>query len=167
MRHARLSTNLRSLARTWREYRLGFPSLFWAMAVALLIGIPTDVVPNPWFTRMTPIYTDQYIWWVAASILTGALLATYLSAGARRAATPVSGIGGGVLGYLAVGCPICNKLIVALLGVSGALDYFAPIQPALGALGVLLVGVGLAIRLRVLARGCPLPRTPAPTATAS
>lgn len=159
----RLSADVRNLGAAWRAYRLSLPTLFGAAAVALLIGIPTDVVPNPWFTRMTPIYADQYIWWVATSLLTGALLATYFSAGAKQAA-PVSGIGGGLLGYLAIGCPICNKLIVGVLGVSGALNYFAPIQPALGALAVLLGAIGLVIRLRILGRGCPLPRRSAPAA---
>jgi hypothetical protein len=52
-----------------------------------------------------------------------------------------------VLTTFAVGCPICNKLVVALIGVSGALNYWAPIQPALGALSVVLLSAGLAIRL--------------------
>lgn len=112
---------------------------------------------------MTPIYTDQYVWWVATSLLAGALLATHISTDARQVA-PVSGIGGGLLGYLAIGCPICNKLIVGVLGVSGALDYFAPIQPLLGALAVLLTAIGLIVRLRALGRGCPLPpRSTSPT----
>lgn len=156
MQGVKLTASVRPLGRAWRQHRLGAPTLLWIVVVALVIGIPTDVVPNPWFTRMTPIYTDQYVWWVAASVLTGALLATYLSAGARQAA-PITGLGGGLLGYLAVGCPICNKVIVGLLGVSGALSYFAPIQPILGAMAVVLAAIGLILRLRALSRGCSLP----------
>jgi hypothetical protein len=52
-----------------------------------------------------------------------------------------------VLTTFAVGCPICNELVVGLIGVSGALSYWAPIQPALGVLSVALLGAGLAIRL--------------------
>lgn len=119
-------------------------------------AIPTAIIENPWFTRMTPVYADQYFYWIATSVLGGALIATYFgAAGAKRLG---GGIGGGVLGYLAIGCPICNKLIVALLGLSGAMSYFAPIQPLLGALGLLLVGVALAYRIRDMRRGaCAVP----------
>ena len=34
-----------------------------------------------------------------------------------------------LLAFLAVGCPLCNKVVVLLLGASGALTYFEPIQP--------------------------------------
>jgi hypothetical protein len=44
--------------------------------------------------------------------------------------------------------------VVALLGASGAVTIFQPIQPYLGALGLLLAGVALVIRLRGIRRGC-------------
>jgi hypothetical protein len=125
-----------------------------AVASALVIGIPTDVVPNPWFKRMTPIEPEQYAFWILTSLLTGTLLATYLPAGRGIAS---SSVGGGVLGILAVGCPICNKAIVALLGVSGTLNLFAPVQPVIGALGVAVLGAAVAIRARAFARGCAAP----------
>lgn len=127
-----------------------------AVAVALLTGIPTDIVNTPWFTRMTPVYPDQLAYWLATSVLSGLLLATYLAVPSRSAA--VSGFGGGTLGFLAIGCPVCNKLIVAVLGVGGATQYFAPIQPYLGAAGVLMLAVALGMRLRNLRDPtCPLP----------
>lgn len=58
--------------------------------------------------------------------------------------------GGGILSFFAVGCPICNKLVVALLGASGALTYFGPVQPLLGLLGLTLLATTLLIRLRAL-----------------
>lgn len=66
---------------------------------------------------------------------------------------------GGVGTYLAVGCPICNKLVVALLGTSGALTYFAPIQPLLGVGAVALLVFALRRRLLALAEAsCPVPQ---------
>ena len=38
---------------------------------------------------------------------------------------------GSMLSLFAVGCPICNKLVVMAVGVSGALNWFAPLQPLL------------------------------------
>ena len=43
---------------------------------------------------------------------------------------------GGVMAWFAVGCPVCNKIALVAFGYSGAITYFAPIQPflALGAM---------------------------------
>lgn len=57
--------------------------------------------------------------------------------------------------FLAIGCPICNELVVAALGVSGALTVFAPIQPLIGAASVGLLGVTLGWRVRQLTSDCP------------
>jgi predicted membrane protein len=124
--------------------------------VALALGIPTDIVPNPWFVRMTPPGFSNYFFWVTSSMLVGALAATYILPRIGRDTVVYSGTGSGILGSLAVGCPICNKLVVALLGVSGALNYFAPIQPLLGAAGLALASVALVVRLRGARRACAL-----------
>ena len=121
-----------------------------AGVLAVVTAIPMAIVANPWFTRMTPVYADQYFFWLGTSVLAGALLATYLPGHGLRGS--VGGAGGGVLAYLAIGCPICNKLVVGLLGVSGALSYFQPIQPFLGGVGVVLMAATLACRIRDLSR---------------
>ena len=120
----------------------------------LLVGIPTDVVPNPWFTRMTPVRTLDVVFLVATALLAGALVGTYVRSEATRgAAAP---LGSGLLALFAVGCPVCNKLIVMLLGLSGATSVFAPLQPMIGAAAVVLAGAALVVRLRRLAHGCAL-----------
>lgn len=123
---------------------------------AVVIGIPTDVLPNPWFTRMTPVRPLDVVFWSLTSVLLGALAATASVRSEGREGTV--GAGSGVLGVLAAGCPVCNKLVVALLGTSGALSTFAPLQPAIGAAGLLLAGGALVVRLRALRRAsCPAP----------
>ncbi|WP_245178539.1 hypothetical protein [Streptomyces montanisoli] len=57
-------------------------------------------------------------------------------------------LGAGLLSAFAVGCPICNKLVVLAIGVSGALSYFAPVQPVLAVASVALLVHTLARRLR-------------------
>lgn len=130
-----------------------------AVVVALLVGIPTGVIETPWYTRMTPVLWWNYPVWVLSSLLTGALAATYV----RDASVPVPATEGGktftgtMLSLFAVGCPICNKLVVLALGVSGALTWFAPIQPllAVASLGLLAYALwarrraAVACRLRV------------------
>lgn len=132
-------------------WRYAMRSLLVAAGVALVIGLPTDVIPNPFWTRMTPVRPEDYVFLIAISLVTGALLATYFGETGLAGRGAKAGLGGGALGYFAIGCPICNKLIVALLGTSGALTYFAPIQPILGTAAVALALAGLAVRLRTLA----------------
>lgn len=117
---------------------------------ALVIGIPTDVVPNPWFTRMTPVRLEDQVFLIASSVLTGALAASYALSGER---CPLRAPGaGGALALFAIACPVCNKLVVALLGAGGALSYYEPVQPLLGLLSLALIGSALAIRISQLRR---------------
>jgi hypothetical protein len=59
----------------------------------------------------------------------------------------VGGIGG-LLSFFAIGCPVCNKLLLLALGTSGAMNYFAPVQPFLAGAGVLLLTWALIVRLK-------------------
>ena len=141
--------------------QLGTAYLAWTMAAAVLVGIviavPTAIVANPFFTRMTPVEPEQYVFWILTSLVSGALLATYV-APSFRGGIAGRASGAGLLGVFAVGCPICNKLVVALLGTSGALNYFAPVQPVIGVAAVALAGWALWVRLRRLADpSCALP----------
>ncbi|MDX1620224.1 MAG: hypothetical protein R3320_04495, partial [Nitriliruptorales bacterium] len=115
-------------------------SLQWATAVAgglataLLTGLPTEMIANPWFMRMTPVLWWNWPVWLLTAVLTGLLVATYVGhrSGEDEDERPLRRGGiGGLLGYLAIGCPVCNKLVVVALGTSGAMTWFAPFQPIL------------------------------------
>jgi hypothetical protein len=60
--------------------------------------------------------------------------------------------------FLAIGCPVCNKLALVLLGTSGALTIWAPLQPILGAASLVLLAATLAWRFRSRRAGgaCPV-----------
>lgn len=138
----------------WRYLAL---SLVLAGAVAVALAIPTAIIDTPYFTRMTAVEPEQYVFWIATSLLTGALIATYLLPHLRHGIAGPSA-GAGLLGVFAVGCPVCNKLVVTLIGTSGALNYFAPIQPLIGLAAVGLAGWALWARYRILGDpACPLP----------
>jgi hypothetical protein len=118
-------------------------------------GVPTAVIPNPLFSRMTAVQ-----WWNSRSsppppLLGGLTIATYLRATATKD-TATKAAGGGLLSALAIGCPVCNKLVVAALGFSGALTIWTPLQPLLGLASVVLLGWALRTRLAG-ERGCPVP----------
>lgn len=135
---------------TWRASRW-VVAVLSAIVAGLVMGIPTGIVQTSLYRRMTPVTWWDYPIWALASVLVGLTAATYL----RDRHTPPAGpdrtartMGAGLLSVFAIGCPICNKLVVALLGVSGALTYWAPIQPILGVLSLALLTAGLGIRLR-------------------
>lgn len=173
-----------SLLRTLRGWprRRHLVALAAAVLTAVLIGVPTAVVPSPLFDRMTPVE-----WWnipvlAATSLLAGVLLASYVritadpadpAAGpADPAAGPAAGSSGeagdddarrsvrlggagGLLAFFAVGCPVCNKLIVLALGTSGALTLWAPVQPVVALASLALIGWATVRRLRAEA-ACPV-----------
>lgn len=135
-----------SVHPAWRGLVAG---LGLGLGTLLVAGIPTAVIPTPWFTRMVPTRPQDYVFLALAALLAAALGATY-AVPATCPIQPVKIGGGAYLAALAVGCPICNKLVVLLLGVSGALTVFQPLQPILAFAGIALLASALALRLRAM-----------------
>lgn len=126
-------------------------AILGAALTVLVIGVPTALVPNPIFGRMIPPDTVDYLVFGITVVLATALAATY----AWPAACPLPErrlAAGTIATYFAVGCPTCNKLVLLLLGSGGALQWFAPIQPFLGVLGIVLLTSSLTYRARLLWR---------------
>lgn len=131
-----------------------------ATVSALAIGLPTDVIPNPVFGRQgTPVEPWALPVLAMTAVLSGLLFATYVDAGAADETDEIDQVSGldrpsrfgsfgGLLSFFAVGCPICNKVVVIALGTSGALTWFAPVQPYLGVVALGLLAWALRVRLR-------------------
>ena len=49
--------------------------------------------------------------------------------------------------FFAVGCPVCNKIVLLALGTTGALQFFEPVQPYLAGASIILLGWALHSRL--------------------
>lgn len=133
-----------------------------AAAIGLvIIGLPTAIYENPFFVRMTPVRAQDYVIWVMSSVLIGLIAGSYFAGESKAGEGKI--VSGGVLSVLAVGCPICNKPVVLLLGTSGALTFFAPIQLYLGGASVLLLGWTLFLRAKALTGTCSVSQvTPKP-----
>lgn len=134
-----------------------------ALATALAIGVPTAMIPAPFFGRQIPPTAWSWPVLVVTSVLSGLLLATYIrepGVAAQTTGLNRTGTVGGFLAYLAVGCPVCNKLALIALGYAGALQWFAPAQPFLAAAGIVLLAWALRARLRGEI-ACPVPSRPA------
>ena len=123
--------------------------------VALAIGLPTDVIPNPVFGRPVPVTWWSYPTLVITAVLGGLLAATYVdgrsgapsSLDEMDAPTRRGGIAG-LLSFFAVGCPVCNKLVIVALGTTGARQWFEPLQPLLAVASIALLAWALRARLR-------------------
>jgi hypothetical protein len=161
----------------WIDAKFRVHVLLWAALSALAYGLVAAIIPNPVFGRQIPPESFAIAVWLLSAPLMGIIGATYSSPWAP-ATTPLVILGregastgaasaavrdddratwlGGVASFgafLAIGCPVCNKLALLLLGTSGALSIWAPIQPILGAASLLLLAATAAWRLRLRATG--------------
>lgn len=123
---------------------------------AFVIGVPTGIIATPFYHRMTPVLWWNYPVWATTAVLSGLIFATYIRTGDSSTRPSQVGFAGGFLSLLAVGCPICNKVVVLAIGVTGALNLWAPLQPLIATLSLGLLGWALYRRLTG-ERLCPVP----------
>jgi hypothetical protein len=151
-----VSAEVSLLGRTFSVFGMrGWLVVFLAgIGTLLAIGTVSAIFANPYFTRMTPVRTQDFPIWVATGVLVGLIAGTF----AIRSVGGHSGkvIAGGLFADLAVGCPVCNKAVVLLIGTSGALTFFEPLQLwiGLGSLGLLVWT--LRLRARAITIPCPV-----------
>ena len=123
------------------------------LAVAALVALPTAVIPNPIFGRAIEVTLWSYPVVILSGILGGMLIATYIREPGQEEIDKAAKVGtvGGFLAFFAVGCPVCNKLVLLALGASGAMSWFAPVQPFLAVASVIVMAWALHIRLKGMA----------------
>lgn len=122
------------------------------VAVALLafagLGTVSALWRNPLFVRMTPAGELEIALLAALSLLLGLYVAVR-----RPACSNFTAGTGGVLGFLGVACPVCNKLLLLLLGGDLLLTYFEPVRIYVAAAGVAMVATAVMLERR---RGTPV-----------
>jgi hypothetical protein len=122
-------------------------TVFIASGFIILLGIPTAMIPTPWFIRMNEPTILDYSYLILESIMAGMYLTlSYIQK--ERGMTGKCAVGGGILGFLAFACPTCNKLLVLLFGTGLLINYFRPMQPYVGFIGLVLLGVALYIKIQ-------------------
>jgi hypothetical protein len=150
-----------------RDARLLVAGAAWGLVSLLAFGLVSAIIPNPVFGRSVPPEPFAIWVWIASAPLMGLVMATYTVPIRGSGASPIRILGApadesrgtalGTLGsfgaFLAIGCPLCNKVALLLLGASGAMSLYAPIQPFIGAASLALLAGTLAWRLRIRARG--------------
>ena len=152
-------------ARTWHlalsswSARRWWSALAFGLGIAVIIAIPTAVIPNPIFGRAIEVTWWSYPTVVITGILGGLLMATYVREpfeGADASDSTVNdekdsalrwGTIGGFVSFFAVGWPVCNKLVLIALGATGAITWFAPVQPFLALASIAFMVWALNARL--------------------
>lgn len=119
------------------------------VAAAMFVGLGTVAAlwNNPLFMRMTPTGGFEIALLLLLSVLAGLYVGLpQTECGKRTAGT------GGVIGFLGIACPVCNKILLLLFGSALLLEYYEPMRLYLALGGVALLAV--AIWLKVTRRGC-------------
>lgn len=106
-----------------------------AVGAFLALGTVAALWDNPLFIRMTPAGGWEISLLAAMSVMSGVFIAI------RRPFCSVKGAGaGGILGFLGVACPVCNKILLIIFGGELLMTYYEPVRIYLAALGALLIG---------------------------
>ena len=135
--------------------RRWYAAILSGLGIGFLIALPTAVIPNPIFGRAIETTWWSYPTVVFSAILGGLLIATYVRESVTDPEVSIEstdkslrlGTLGGFISFFAVGCPVCNKLVLLALGSSGAISWFAPIQPFLAVISLLFMLWALNVRL--------------------
>ena len=145
-----VSTRVRSLRP------IGLRELMVSAVIGAVVygvfGTVSALWHNPLFIRMTP--TSGFETGLLA--VQSALLGLYFGIRRSSCALPKAGVGG-ILGFLGVACPVCNKLLMLLFGSQLLLTYFEPVRLYVGIAGILLTGLALAQKLSMSASNSSYP----------
>ncbi len=148
----------------------GLPAATWlrllpySAVAALLIGVPSDLIDTPIFGRPVETRPIDYAIWAVTSLLIGLIFSIRIEP--DPVGEDTKPVWGGFVSFLAVGCPVCNQAVVALVGTSGALSWWAPVQPFVGLAAIAILIVALKRRLATYQlQACPLPGVPAGPST--
>lgn len=117
----------------------------------LVLAISTAIIPNPVFPREEAVRTFDYVVLGIVTALAIGLGVTW----SMPKSCPLQRnklLSGGVLSFIAIGCPVCNVAVVALIGTGGALAWFAPVQPLIGLAAIGMLALALTMQIRDIRR---------------
>ena len=144
---------LRALpASTWLR------ALPYGTVAAVLIAVPSDLIDTPLFGRPVDTRAIDYLILAVTAALIGLIFAIRVPQDEVSEKQDTRTVWGGFVSFLAVGCPVCNQLVVGLVGTSGALSWWSPVQPFVGLAAAAILVWTLRYRLRTYELvACPVP----------
>ena len=142
--------------RTWsrRQWKV----VGWAYLASLLVmGVIGETLPGASEGRAVPVAWWNYVTLVMSPPLIALIVGTFVPdqpKGSRVRGATGAGLGG-VIGTVAMACPVCNPIAIPLFGAAGVLSFLAPERGLIALISVALLAVTLAIRLRTT-RACQI-----------
>jgi hypothetical protein len=107
-----------------------------------VLGTVAALWPNPFYVRMTPAGSWEISLLGAQSVLLGLYYAV------RPPASPMRTAGlGGLINFVGIACPICNKMLLVIFGTSTLMTYFEPVRVYVAALGIMVTVFALSREL--------------------
>jgi len=147
--------------RTWsrRQWKVAG----WSYLGSLLImGGIGETLPGASLGRVVPVQWWNWVTLGLSPLLIALIAATFVPDGQPKRLRVREGTGaavGGIVGTVAMACPVCNPIAIPLFGTAGALSALAPERGLIALLSIPLLVITLALRLRTI-RTCRL-ATPA------
>lgn len=137
-----MDKSARRLLTEWLPVEVTAPDLLRSAGIAMvafaLLGTVAALWENPLFVRMTPTSGFEVALLAIQSVALGLYLGIQRPSSAARTASL-----GGVLSFLGIACPVCNKILVMIFGSSLLLTYFEPIRIYVALAGAFLMLVAL------------------------
>jgi len=113
-----------------------------AMLSFAAFGTVTALWENPFFIRMTPSSGFE----ISLLALQAIMFGIYFSVPTTYCSTKSLSTGG-ILGFLGVACPVCNKILLYVFGAELLLTYLEPARIYLAVIGTLIIGIALYVKL--------------------
>ena len=111
-------------------------------AMFVVLGTVAALWNNPLFMRMTPTSGFEIALLLLQSLLAGVYVGLPQSPCGKRTAGA-----GAIIGFLGIACPVCNKLLVLLLGSALLLEYYEPARLYVALGGAVLLAAAVWLKL--------------------
>jgi hypothetical protein len=113
-----------------------------AAAMFVALGTVAALWNNPFFMRMTPTGGFE----IALLLLQSALAGVYVGLPRNPCGKRTAGAGA-IIGFLGIACPVCNKILVLLIGSALLLEYFEPVRLHVALGGAVLLALAVWLKL--------------------
>ncbi len=112
---------------------------FSALAI-LILGIPTAVIRNHFYFRMTPAFWFDYVFLVVNGTLIGFYFAiTYTSTQPEACKIEKKSLFASLLAIFGIACPICNQILMLIFSTTFLLSFLEPVRPFISLASTLLL----------------------------
>ena len=126
------------ISASGRDLALGVAT---AVGMFVVLGTLAALWTNPLFMRMTPTSGFETALLLLQSVLAGVYVGLPQSPCGKRTAAA-----GAIIGFLGIACPVCNKVLVLLIGSALLLEYFEPARLYIALAGSALLAAAVWVK---------------------